>query len=185
MRLNLGMPFEFCNLKGMIFGGPFREYVQGTRRLIGIKMAEEIDHPHEVSVPTMDYSVPDVGDMQAGMIAALQAFHDGSDVYAGCMGGIGRTGLFMGCMAKLMIDLEALPEGSDPVAYVRKHYKSHAIETREQQDYVRTFDTSPVIAEAMRLTGKEVKVVEIEIVKEIVRVITPLEWMFPWAFSRK
>ena len=181
MKLTKGIPFEFHTIRGYIYGGPFKAFEPGTRRLVGVKMAEELDFIHDIDIPTRDYSVPDPQDMEDGMIEALQALHDGHDIYVGCMGGIGRTGLFMGCMTKLLIDLEALPEASDPVAYVRKHYIPHAIETSDQQTYVRTFDTTKVQAEAMRLVARPVQIVT----QEVIKVMTPLEWLFPWAFPVK
>lgn len=146
MSLQGGIPVSYGNIKGVIFGGRFVQYIPGTRRLVGVKMAAEIDHPHEISIPTEDFSVPTHAEMEVGMVAALTALAEGNDIYAGCMGGVGRTGLFMGCMAKLMTDYEGGVVGyCDPVKYVRKHYKSHAIETQEQQDFVRTFDTTYLV----------------------------------------
>lgn len=153
MKLVLGMPVKFGPLKGMIYGGPFKEYVPGTRRLVGVKMAAEINHPHDISIPTEDFSIPDECDMKVGINLALKALVEGNDIYAGCMGGIGRTGLFMGCMAKLMADWHLMtgehwldPDLFDPVKYVRHYYKAHAIETQEQQAFVRGFDTAPGLA---------------------------------------
>lgn len=157
MKLNKGIPIKMGQLHGMVFGGRFREYEPGTRRLVGIKMAEEIDHPHDFSVDTEDFSVPDEAQMQRGVTFALGQLAEGNDVYVGCMGGIGRTGLFMGCIAKVMQDFEEKtgdhpgicigvdPATYDPVLFVRRHYIRHAIETDEQQAFVRGFDTAPVL----------------------------------------
>jgi len=61
----------------------------------------------------------------------------GKQLYIGCMGGWGRTGLFMALLAKA--------SGiSDPVAFIREQYTPHAVETKEQQDYVANFDVSPI-----------------------------------------
>ncbi len=149
--LTKGIPVTLGNIHGIVFGGPFRKYVPGTRRLVGVKMAAEICHPCEIVVDTEDFSVPLVQDMQNGIIKSINAMSAGYDVYVGCMGGIGRTGLFMGCMAKVMIDcgrkgIVTEEKIGDPVLWVREHYLSHAIETKEQQSYVVNFDTSVVIA---------------------------------------
>lgn len=166
MDLNEGMHVELGRIKGMIFGGPFRKYVPGTRRLIGVKMAAEIDHPHEISIPTEDFSIPEFNDMEQGMVHAITYMAEGYDVYAGCMGGIGRTGLFMGCMAKLMKDMGE--PVYDPVKYVRHHYKAHAIETQEQQDFVRTFDTTYLQEFVTTLNAPRVEIREV--------VLSPWEW---------
>ena len=145
MRLDRGIPVQFGNHVGYIYGGPYRAYKHGTRRLIGIKMAAEIDHPHDVSVPTKDFSVPDESLMQEGLIKALYAISCGQDAYVGCMGGIGRTGLFMGCMVKSLQDACLWEEEVDPVMAVRNLYQPTAIETVAQMKYVRNFDSSPVV----------------------------------------
>lgn len=182
MNLSRGILVSVGPLKGHIFGGPFRKYEPGTRRLIGIKMAVEIDHPHDFAVDTEDFSVPEVSDMQDGLIAALASLAEGSDVYVGCMGGIGRTGLFMGCMVKFMQDYAAKTGGPipciDPVANVRSQYNPHAIETREQQDYVRTFDTAPVISYFETLTAPVV------VVETKVEYLTPFEAIARWWIGR-
>ena len=138
-------------IQGCIYGGPFRQH-ESTRRLFSINMAKEISNPADFHIPTEDYSVPSVEDMQEGIVAALRALKEGNDIYVGCMGGIGRTGLFMGCFAKVMQDCAAaglVPclDPGDPVLWVREKYKSHAIETTEQEEFVRGFPTDVVVAQ--------------------------------------
>jgi len=164
--LSEGINVYFGRISGRVFGGRFRNYVSGTRRLVGVKMAQEVNHPHECSVPTKDFSIPSEGDMKKGILFALRAFSAGSDVYAGCMGGIGRTGLFMGCMAKVMQDFYN-GEFSDPVDYVRENYRSRAIETPAQEEFVRSFDTTEALAWLRDTLGPEI------VVKEVVRVYVP------------
>jgi len=50
----------------------------------------------------------------------------GRKVHVGCIGGHGRTGMFL---AALVAEMAVDP---DPIAYVRKHYCQKAVETREQ-----------------------------------------------------
>lgn len=151
MLLNLKVPFRIGPITASIFGGPFRKFDSGVRRLKGVKMAEEIDHPHHVSIPTEDFSIPDTKDMECGVISALKHVLEGNDLYVGCMGGIGRTGLFMGVLGKVLHDYridhpdEEITWVDDPVVWVRTHYKSHAIETEEQQHFVRNFNTENII----------------------------------------
>lgn len=179
MKLTESMPVKFGRLEGVIYGGPFRHYVPGTRRLVAVKMAQEIDHPHDIAVDTEDFSVPEVKVMQQGLMAALKAFDEGKDVYAGCMGGTGRTGTFMGCMAKAMMDYDQEHSDrsiKDPVAYVRAHYRKHAIETQEQMNYVRTFDTAPVLEFLQQL--QEARTVYVDRTVEVERIVYlgPVEW---------
>ena len=54
-----------------------------------------------------------------------------------CGGGRGRTGTVLACMATLA----GVPP-DEAVAYVRRHYDKHAVETPGQKRYVRTFRRS-------------------------------------------
>jgi len=163
MNLVRGVKFVVPGVDAMIYGGPFRKYREGTRRLVGVKMAVEIDHPHEISIPTEDYSVPDVLDLRGGMIEAIQEMRKGKDVYAGCMGGVGRTGLFMACMTKVAMTAcpEEYEEDLDPVLYVRSNYNPHAVETQQQMRFVSTFDTSPIL-KYLQLTAPKAELVHVD-----------------------
>ena len=179
MNLNQGINIDLgVKVQGRVFGGPFKQYVHNTRRLVGIKMAVEIHHEHDFSVPTQDFSVPSTKDMSAGILYAIQAIADGNDVYVGCMGGIGRTGLFMGCMAKVMLNYGTLIGISDPVLFVRKNYMGHAIETDEQQAFVRGFDTIPALEliKALHNPPGSIVKVPVEVVKEVY--LTPWDWAY-------
>jgi len=178
MKLTIGIPVHIGNIHGYVYGGPFKHYEVGTRRLVGVKMAEEIDHPHDISIPTEDFSVPSQRDMEQGLIKALASMNQGNDIYAGCMGGIGRTGLFMGCMARVQFHYAGSPD--DPVAFVRKHFKPHAIETREQQNFVRNFDTTKVIEYILALEEAKEVIKYVAKVEKVEVVITPWMW-----FKRK
>lgn len=142
------IPIDLGVIQGRCYGGRFRDFNPDERRLVGIKMAAEIDHPHDISIPTEDFSIPDEDDMIGGLFSALENVNDGNDLYVGCMGGIGRTGLFMGCLAKVMIEFHGgeYKGYTDPVSLVRGIYKGHAIETDEQQRFVRDFDTGALVS---------------------------------------
>lgn len=183
--LNKGLSFNVEHLSAMVFGGPFVRYVPGTRRLFAVKMAAEIDHPHNVSVPTEDFGVPSYQDMTHGVLQAIEAIYDGNDVYVGCRGGLGRTGLFMGCMAKVMIDynrsLQKDYEGTDdPVVLVRAQYKPYAIETQEQLDFVRGYDTGPALELLSELIGPKVVEVDRVVTVKEVRYVGMLGMILSW-----
>nr|WP_202455611.1 protein-tyrosine phosphatase family protein [Streptomyces sp. SID8367] len=55
-------------------------------------------------------------------------------VEVACAGGRGRTGTALACLAVL----DGVP-AADAVAYVRRHYGPHAVETPWQKRYVRRF----------------------------------------------
>ncbi|MFH9062754.1 protein phosphatase [Streptomyces coeruleorubidus] len=58
----------------------------------------------------------------------------GERVEIACGGGRGRTGTALACLAVL----DGVP-GEEAVAYVRRHYDRHAVETPWQRRYVRSF----------------------------------------------
>ncbi len=117
-----------------IYGGP---YYQRPDELKGVKMAAEIQAHCDVDIPTVDFSVPDVAHLRAGMLRAVGLMAEGHDLYVGCMGGIGRTGLFMAGMAKVQ-------DISNPVEFVRHEYYPHAVETDEQRKYISDLDVTAV-----------------------------------------
>ena len=58
-------------------------------------------------------------------------------VEIGCLGGLGRTGTVLACMAVL-----AGVDPLDAVPWVRENYRSGAIETPDQESWVGWFATS-------------------------------------------
>jgi hypothetical protein len=116
-----------------VYGGPYREK---PMNMTGVKMAMEImlhgDGSREISIPTKDFHTPDAAQLRAGLIKAVRAIVRGEQVYVGCMAGRGRTGLFLAVLAKAF-------GYQSPIAYVRREYYSHAVETAEQMQYVADF----------------------------------------------
>lgn len=109
-----------------IIGGPYINKTPGT---VGVKMAREIDRPCDIKIDTEDFSVPNIDDLMLGVAEGLVLGSRGHTLYVGCMGGTGRTGLYMAAMAMACGELK-------PVEYVRSVYKSHAVETDEQYKYI-------------------------------------------------
>ncbi|WP_433206558.1 protein-tyrosine phosphatase family protein [Dactylosporangium sp. CS-047395] len=73
---------------------------------------------------------------QAFQEALRRAEHERVEV--ACLGGRGRTGTALACIAVL----DGVP-ADEAVAYVRRHYSPHAVETPWQRRYVRTFSSRP------------------------------------------
>lgn len=188
MELKEAMPLTILgtlpvdSMSFLVYGGPFRKFKSGQRRLVGVRMAEELDGPADIVIPTEDFSVPEVSVMQKGINSALLHALSGYDIYAGCMGGTGRTGTFMACLAKCVSDWnesKGFPGLGDPVAYVRNTYRSHAVETKEQESYCRTFDTVSVVKYLGTLCEPAKVLVEVPVEKVITKTVypTPLEYM--------
>ncbi|MET9815403.1 protein phosphatase [Streptomyces sp. NPDC006355] len=81
-----------------------------------------------------DFRLPT--DRAAARTALLVAWERaaGERVEIACGGGRGRTGTALACLAVL----DGVP-GEEAVAYVRRHYNRHAVETPWQRRYVRRF----------------------------------------------
>lgn len=112
-----------------IHGGPFSLFRYEITR--GICLAPEVRESKlaDVMVPTRDFGIPSVPDMLNGLDKCLDFLLAREPVYVGCMGGIGRTGTFIACFAKLM-------GSKNPVNDVRATYLGHAVETKAQEKFV-------------------------------------------------
>lgn len=118
-----------------MYGGPYMKIPKG---MIGVKMAAEIKVACEVDIPTKDFCTPDLELMRDGLHDTVEYILKGSPVYAGCMGGIGRTGLILALVAKAW----GIP---NPIQYVRTYYYAHAVETAAQMKYVMDFVIDPKV----------------------------------------
>jgi hypothetical protein len=90
--------------------------------------------PAEV-IDWQDFGVPADGERAARQIEdAYARAAAGELVEVGCLGGLGRTGTVLACMAVL-----AGVPGEDAVPWVRRAYDVRAVETEEQAEWVRWF----------------------------------------------
>lgn len=134
------------------FGGPYRRSTP-ERRVVRVKMAAEINMDFDVSVPTADFSTPDPRVLEKGILDAITMAGKGNDVFVGCMGGIGRTGLFLAVLAKALLEVGKI-KNIDPISYVRRTVNPHAVETAKQRDFVMHFDTSRIRTALLELDAK-------------------------------
>jgi len=90
--------------------------------------------PAEV-IPWRDFGLPADGESAARSIESAFARARGGDlVEVGCIGGSGRTGTVLACMAVL-----AGVRAADAVGWVRGAYRPEAVETAEQEQWVAWF----------------------------------------------
>lgn len=121
-------PFK-TNVK--VHGGPFRAAPFEVMHTVNLRE----EQPHGKAnqfFPIKDFGVPRMfytGDHLRRMVES--ALQDG-EIYVGCAGGTGRTGLVLALLARVA-------GVSDPVRFVRDTYKSHAVETAEQERFVQGF----------------------------------------------
>ena len=82
-----------------------------------------------------DFGVPAEPEVAAGQIAvAFLRARRGELVEVGCLGGSGRTGTVLACMAVL-----AGVPSAEAVPWVRAAYRPEAVETSEQEAWVQWF----------------------------------------------
>ncbi|GAA2250558.1 protein-tyrosine phosphatase family protein [Streptomyces amakusaensis] len=85
-----------------------------------------------------DFRLPAKRSEARAVLAEAWSRSDAERVELACGGGRGRTGTALACVAVL----DGVP-AVDAVAYVRRHYSAHAVETPWQKRYVTGFgDTS-------------------------------------------
>ncbi len=139
MPLKFGFMAAYHGLT--VFGGPFDHRPRSEKQFNVCVRAERVPptdiHAH---LPIVDFEVPNPSQRQLvedTLFKALKAAIDGKQVYVGCMGGVGRTGLFMALLAKAA-------DVKNPVSFVRASYDSHAVETKDQKAYVEAFDVRPL-----------------------------------------
>jgi protein-tyrosine phosphatase len=91
-------------------------------------------------VEWQDFGPPRDGERAAEQIrAAFARARAGERVEVGCVGGLGRTGTVLACMATL-----AGVPADEGVPWVRRNYNVHAVETEEQEEWVRWFASASV-----------------------------------------
>jgi protein-tyrosine phosphatase len=81
-------------------------------------------------VPIPDFDVPQDADMTRIRDFVRARFDNGEHVLIHCMGGLGRSGTALACLAKDFLKEEA------PIDFVRAVRGSEAIETKAQEEFV-------------------------------------------------
>lgn len=133
-RLRGTLPLMVAGRSVLITGGPFDALPDGAFGIC-LEPAAVKAWLADVALPTPDFGLPDPTALKravARVLAQLEAEPD-RPVHVGCRAGVGRTGLFLACLARA-----AGVEG-DPLDYVRAHYLPDAAETPEQQAMARGF----------------------------------------------
>lgn len=142
------MPLQFFNGNWRrIYAGP---YMMKPAGMIGVKLALEVPGPADLMLPIRDFSIPaskQATDKVVWQVLTMVA--DNRLVYVGCMGGLGRTGLFLALLAKAM-------GNPNCVGYVRANYNERAIETPLQERYSEMYDLGVTDWEMYKLKWRAV-----------------------------
>lgn len=152
--------------KVTVMGGRYRDRPEGIR---AVKLAVEINAPADVVLDIPDFGVPTNHQIDSALYQALKILSEDGVIYLGCMGGIGRTGMFMAILIKTIgiLNVEAeeqtkwykfkkffggslnhsyLGMRNFPVEFVRDEYLTHAVETSEQYSFVGYYDPKEMLA---------------------------------------
>lgn len=111
-------------------------YDRDTPPSFGLYLDERWSPPWaHAHVDWPDFGVPADADALRNALTDLVARARAADsVEVGCLGGHGRTGTALACIAVMT----GTP-GTEAVAWVRANYCSQAVETPEQETFARTF----------------------------------------------
>lgn len=109
---------------------------EGTDRDIGLYLDPAWDPDwHAEVIDWPDFGVPEDGPAAARQILnAYTAARSGLNLEVGCLGGLGRTGTALACMAIL-----AGVPAANAVTWVRTEYDNRAVETAGQEAWVAWF----------------------------------------------
>ena len=124
-----------------VLGGPYP--FKPDEVTWGLCLAPEVAQG-DVTIAVPDFGVPSTWDMYKGLRRFCMGILAGKPewtperykypaVYVGCRGGIGRTGMAMGCLARVMCP------GYNGVSFVRDNYLARAVETKQQEEFVAKF----------------------------------------------
>jgi len=102
----------------------------------GLYFDERWDPPWaHAHVDWPDFGLPaDVAGLRAALVDLLDRARAGDQVELGCLGGHGRTGTALACLAVLT----GTPAG-EAAGWVRAHYCPKAVETDAQRSFVEAF----------------------------------------------
>lgn len=129
-------------------------YLAKPDEYFGVNVTAEIEKPCDVRVSIKDFSVPtNLVELDNALLESLKAILRGEILYVGCLGGTGRTGMYLGLLAGLLVPVSVLKYNGDRVGYVRNHYKSNAVETDAQEDFVLRYSYS----KACKKLAKEIQ----------------------------
>jgi len=111
-------------------------YQRDAAPAFGLYLDERWDPPWpHAHIEWPDFGVPaDVPKLRRALLDVLTRARAGETVELGCLGGHGRTGTALACLAVLT----GTPSDR-AVEWVREHYCARAVETDEQHAFVRAF----------------------------------------------
>lgn len=111
-----------------VYGG---SYLNRPANIAGVKLAPEIwglTHPYDLSLDIPDYSAPSLEEFCILLDDIITLGKERSEVYIGCMGGYGRTGVVVSGLIMVVQGMTAV----DAVSYTRQYINRHCVEVTAQ-----------------------------------------------------
>ncbi|MBG0787681.1 MAG: dual specificity protein phosphatase family protein [Anaerolineaceae bacterium] len=102
---------------------------------VDLKKLYGIPEMEVIYLPTPDFHTPDPDLFRIALGQVLEAANQGKNVAIHCHAGVGRTGIFAACLAKVVLGLD----GSQAYAWVRQVIPG-AVENQEQIQFIEKFD---------------------------------------------
>ena len=127
-----------------VTGGPFESAPKGHGTVC---MAKE-KTGGDIRVPTQDFNVPTEQELIFGLWQALDFFKHGKPFHVGCMGGWGRTGIFLTALVQLSYEMKYEPNPALALRYVRDAYSPRAVENEGQEKFLRDLNLSALASYA-------------------------------------
>ena len=93
-----------------------------------------------IYLPIPDFDIPAPQSLLAGLAQVQAHAQAGHNVAVHCNAGVGRTGLFMACLARKVFGRS----GKAAIAWVQQ-YIEHAVETEIQYSFVESLDLGPAV----------------------------------------
>ena len=110
---------------------PGEDLIRASRDLTRLYTQNKINPIH---YPIRDFGSPDdVEQLKDKVRQVVDLVENGQTVAVHCFAGRGRTGMFLGIVAKVVLGLD----GDEAIAWVRELFP--AIETEEQEELVRVY----------------------------------------------
>ena len=130
--------YNFLTMKTWrVYAGPFRD--APFKGVFNVNLQAEPQEgyaPIHYRLPIQDFGIPTV--RAASFACAMIIYQKVArrrEVYIGCRGGIGRTGLVLSLLTKIIFNVS----GKDAIHYVRMQYYREAVETSAQQKFIEDF----------------------------------------------
>jgi protein-tyrosine phosphatase len=88
-----------------------------------------------IHLPIPDFRIPAQGALREAVLQAIEKAERGENIVVHCHAGLGRTGMFIACMAKQVLGLS----GNEAIAWIRQRVTPKAVETVDQEHIVSEF----------------------------------------------